>query len=571
MKFIKRSDNLTKSEITEIAKNNLKEWTALFGADSSVTSEEEIVLNYAYVIGFGTAGLRGKMIPGPANMNNETVSLATKALADLVLEKKGEKMGVVIACDSRNNSEEFSRLAASVLAAAGIKTYIFDSLRPTPELSFAIRELNCIAGINVTASHNTKEYNGYKVYWQDGAQLPPPEAKKVADKFYEIEIDKIPKLPFDEGVSSGIITVVGKAVDDAYLEKVLNESVSPDMIREKSDAINILYTPLHGAGYKLVPEALRRAGFKNVRCVESQSAPDGNFPTVERPNPQFIAAFNEGIKVAKGADVIIATDPDADRMGVALKNKAGKFEALTGNQIALVLIDYIIKNKAMPRNPAMVKSIVSSALAEIMCKKNGVEVFNVYTGFKYIGEKIKEFEEKGDYSFIFGFEESYGYLTGTYARDKDGVAASLLVAEAALSARLQGKTLFDVIDDVYREYGFWGEYWSEMIITAANFTDAMADIMKRLRTAPPESISGLKVVKITDYEIGEVRNLITGEAERLPFPPENVLSYTLDDGSSVTIRPSGTEPKIKLYYFLSSKNEEESREKLENIKSFFNF
>ena len=571
MKFIKRSDNLTKSEITEIAKNNLKEWTALFGADSSVTSEEEIVLNYAYVIGFGTAGLRGKMIPGPANMNNETVSLATRALADLVLEKKGEKMGVVIACDSRNNSEEFSRLAASVLAAAGIKTYIFDSLRPTPELSFAIRELNCIAGINVTASHNTKEYNGYKVYWQDGAQLPPPEAKKVADKFYEIEIDKIPKLPFDEGVSSGIITVVGKAVDDAYLEKVLNESVSPDMIREKSDAINILYTPLHGAGYKLVPEALRRAGFKNVRCVESQSAPDGNFPTVERPNPQFIAAFNEGIKVAKSADVIIATDPDADRMGVALKNKAGKFEALTGNQIALVLIDYIIKNKAMPRNPAMVKSIVSSALAEIMCKKNGVEVFNVYTGFKYIGEKIKEFEEKGDYSFIFGFEESYGYLTGTYARDKDGVAASLLVAEAALSARLQGKTLFDVIDDVYREYGFWGEYWSEMIITAANFTDAMADIMKRLRTAPPESISGLKVVKITDYEIGEVRNLITGEAERLPFPPENVLSYTLDDGSSVTIRPSGTEPKIKLYYFLSSKNEEESREKLENIKSFFNF
>lgn len=534
-------------------------------------SEEEIELHFGRVIGFGTAGLRGKMLPGCANMNDRIVAIATKALADLVIEAGGEKSGVVIAYDSRNNSEYFSAVAARVLAAAGVKVYIFDALRPTPELSFAIRELHCKAGINVTASHNTKEYNGYKVYWEDGAQLPPEHAKKVADKFYDIDVWDIDMLDMDEGISSGIIEVVGEALDEKYLEKVLEQSVSPETVREHAEKLNILYTPLHGAGYKLVSEALLRAGFKNVRTVGCQYHPDGEFPTLTRPNPQYLEAFATAIEIASDSDVIIATDPDADRMGIAVKDKSGEYKTLTGNQIALLLIDYIIKAKKMPEKPAMVKSIVSSALAEIICKKNGVEVFNVYTGFKYIGEKIKEFEESGSHTFIFGFEESHGYLTGTYARDKDGILASLLIAEASLFAKLQGKTLFDVLDEIYDAYGFFGEYAGEAVITAPNFSEVMDEAMKKLRVETPKEIAGEKVVKVTDYESGRETDLISGASTPLPYPSENVLTFTLGDGSSIIIRPSGTEPKIKLYYFISAKDKEESLEKLEKLKSFLSF
>lgn len=580
MKF-NNSTDITKEELLKIANDNLNEWrknaVKCNGDEEFISSldDDGIIRNFAKIIGFGTAGLRGKMLPGSANMNCETVALATRALAMTVLEANGADAGVVIACDSRNNSELYSKLSASVLAAAGIKVYIFDSLRPTPELSFAIRHLGCKAGINVTASHNTKEYNGYKVYWEDGAQLPPVEAKKVADKFLTLDFWSIPKLDFDEAVKEGKITVVGDELDNEYLKNVLAQSTSPKVIRENGDKIKILYTPLHGAGYKLVPEALKKAGFTSVRSVESQSAPDGNFPTVERPNPQFIAAFNEAIAISEGYDVIIATDPDADRMGIALKNKNGEFTALTGNQIALVLINYIIKSKtannSMPNNPAMVKSIVSSKLAEVMCKKNGVSVFDVYTGFKYIGEKIKEFEASGSHNFIFGFEESYGYLTGTYARDKDGVAAALVAAEAALDAKINGKTLFDVLDDIYNEYGFWGEYWGEAIITSPNFMEEMADIMKKLRNDPPSDIASIKIAKIADYSTATIKNVITGETEALPFAPENVLTYILEDDSSITVRPSGTEPKIKLYYFISSKDEKDSLTKLNSFKEYFNF
>ncbi len=553
----------------ETAKALYNEWRERENIEAM--TDEEISLHFGRVIGFGTAGLRGKMLPGIANMNDRTVAVATKALADLVIEAGGEKSGVVIAYDSRNNSDYFSAVAARVLAAAGVKVYIFDALRPTPELSFAIRELRCKAGINVTASHNTKEYNGYKVYWEDGAQLPPEHAKKVADKFYDIDIWNIELLDYDEGVRSGIIEVVGSELDEKYLEKVLEQSVSPETVKAHSDELDILYTPLHGAGYTLVPEVLFRAGFKKVRDVECQSHPDGEFPTLTRPNPQYLEAFSTAIDIASGADVIIATDPDADRMGIAVKDKSGEYKTLTGNQIALVLIDYIIKAKKMPEKPAMVKSIVSSALAEVICKKNNVEVFNVYTGFKYIGEKIKEFEESGSHSFIFGFEESHGYLTGTYARDKDGILASLLIAEAALFAKLEGKTLFDVLDEIYEVYGFFGEYSGEAVITAPNFTEVMDSTMKRLRLEPPKEIAGHGVVKITDYESAKETELISGKVTPLPFPSENVLTYTLDDGSSVIIRPSGTEPKIKLYYFISAKDSAESLEKLEKLKSYFNF
>lgn len=580
MKFTNNC-TLSKSELLDIAKANLQEWKAhavkCDGDEEYIASldDEGLIRNFAKVIGFGTAGLRGKMLPGTANMNCETVALATYALAQTVLETDGAESGVVIACDSRNNSELYSELSACVLAAAGIKTYIFDSLRPTPELSFAIRHLGCKAGINVTASHNTKEYNGYKVYWEDGAQLPPAEAKKVADKFLTLDLWNIPKANFEASVKEGRITVIGEELDKVYLENVLAQSPSPKMIKSNSDKIKILYTPLHGAGYRLAPAALKAAGFKYVKSVDSQSAPDGNFPTVERPNPQFIAAFNEAIAVSDGYDVIIATDPDADRMGVALKNKEGKFETLTGNQIALVLINYIIKakmkNGTMPPNPAVVKSIVSSKLASVICERNGIAMFDVYTGFKYIGEKIKEFEATGSHSFIFGFEESYGYLIGTYARDKDGIVSALLAAEAALDAKLKGKTLFEILDSIYAEYGFWGEYWGEAILTSPNFTEEMAEIMKKLRNEPPVDIAGIKVVKIADYSTATMKDLRTGETEKLPFDPENVLTYILEDESSITVRPSGTEPKIKLYYFISSENETESINKLKSFKEYFNF
>ncbi len=579
MKFINTSSS--KEKLLEIAKANLAEWqdkaTVCQGDKEFLDSldDDALIRNFTQIIGFGTAGLRGKMLPGVANMNCETVRLATYSLAQVVLEAKGEENGVVIACDSRNNSELFSRISASVLAGAGIKVYIFDSLRPTPELSFAIRELGCKAGINVTASHNTKEYNGYKVYWEDGAQLPPIEAKKVADKFVTLDFWDIPSIDFNEGVKSGRITIVGDELDRAYLDKVIAQSPAPEMIKAHSDELKILYTPLHGAGYRLAPRALELGGFGCIKLVESQAEPNGDFPTVERPNPQFIAAFNEAIKVADGYDLIIANDPDADRMGVALKNKNGAFEALTGNQIALILINYIIKakkaNNTMPKNPAMVKSIVSSKLASVICERNGIKTFDVYTGFKYIGEKIKEFEAKGDYSFIFGFEESYGYLTGTYARDKDGIVASLLIAEAALDAKLSNKTLFDVLDDIYADYGFWGEYWGEAIITSPDFVSEMADIMSKLRNEPPVEIAGIKVVKIADYSTATLRNIKTGETDSLPFAPENVLTYIFEDESSVTVRPSGTEPKIKLYYFISADSESKSLEKLNSFKEYFNF
>ncbi len=577
MEFIK---DIYNGNALEIARRNLAEWKVHAKSDKksdefiASLDDDALIRNFAKIIGFGTAGLRGKMIAGSANMNEETVRFATLALAQCIIEAKGSEMGVVIACDSRNNSQRYAEISAEVLTASGIKVFIFESLRPTPELSFAIRELGCKAGINITASHNPSEYNGYKVYWEDGGQLPPVEAKMIADKFYELDFWNIPTLDYKEGVESGKITVIGEEIDRAYLENVLSKTIDPKKIKDNPDVLNILYTPLHGAGYLLAPRALKLAGFEKVAVVEAQATPDGNFPTVKTPNPQFIQSFEEGIKVAGDADIIIANDPDADRMGVALK-KGGEYFTLSGNQIALILIDYIIKARkatgTMPENPAIVKSIVSSKLSEVICKRHNVEMFNVYTGFKYIGEKIKEFETSGSHNFLFGFEESYGYLAGTYARDKDGVSAALLIAEAALDSKLRGMTLFDTLDEIYKEYGFWGEYWDESIITNPAFQEEMASIMRRLREEPPKSIAGLKVARIADYSIATKKNLLTGETTPLPFAPENVLTYTLEDESSVTVRPSGTEPKIKLYYFISAENEETSKEKLNLIKAFFNF
>ncbi len=577
MEFLKSLDTAETNELKRVALSNIEEWKACaFSSDEEKAlvekmSEEEKIRAFATLINFGTAGLRGKMLPGTSNMNTLTVALATCALGNLVLEAAGESMGVVIACDSRNNSEEFSRLSASILADMGIKVFIFSSLRPTPELSFALRYLGCKAGINVTASHNTKEYNGYKVYWEDGAQLPPTEAEKISSRIPTLDVAKINCPDFDTLVREGRINVIGEEIDEEYLKCVLAQKISPN----SNDTLNILYTPLHGAGHLLVPEALYRAGFKNVSKVATQIVPDGNFPTVEKPNPQFIEAFSEGIKVADGADLIIATDPDADRMGVAVQNEDGKFTALSGNEIALVLLDYIIRakteNGTMPKNPAVVKSLVSSRLAEVMCRENGIEIFNVYTGFKYIGEKIKEFERDSSYSFIFGFEESYGYLVGTYARDKDAVVASLLIAEAAGYYKAQGKNLLDALDAIYKTYGFWGEYWSEAIITSPDFKAESQRRMEAFRTTPPETVAGEKLVEVSDWQSRCKTNVITGEREPIPMPRENMLSYTLESGTRILMRPSGTEPKIKVYYFIASETRESALQQLEKIKNSLGF
>ncbi len=581
MVFLKTTEGVAFEELNRIALGNINEWKASCFCDKSEAcsidsmTDEEKHFAFTTLIKFGTAGLRGKMLPGTSNMNKMTVALATFALGKLVIEADGSDNGVVIAWDSRNNSAEFSRLAASILANMGIKVYIFDSLRPTPELSFALRHLKCKAGINVTASHNTREYNGYKVYWEDGAQLPPTEAERISSLIPTISLSEISEGNFEELVNSDAIKIISDEIDEEYLKNVLSEAVDKNTVKSSGDTLNILYTPLHGAGYRLVPEALKRAGFTNVVQVPSQSIPDGDFPTVTRPNPQFIEAFSEAIATGQDCDLIIATDPDADRMGVALRDASGQFKTLSGNEIALVLLEYIITAKkessTLPKNPAVVKSLVSSALAEVICKNNGVDIFNVYTGFKYIGEKIKKFEQDGSHSFLFGFEESYGYLVGTYARDKDGVVASMLIAEAAGYYKLQSKSLFDALDSIYKKYGFWGEYWSENVITAPDFKAESAKIMERLRTAPPKTLAGEKLVRVSDWLSLTVTDMVTGNTEKIDLASENMLEYTLESGTRVVVRPSGTEPKIKLYYFISSPTPDKAILRRDEIKNELGF
>jgi len=403
---------------------------------SIANDEQEIAFRFSRALSFGTAGLRGTMKPGLNAMNTHTVAHATQGLANLILKEKREQDGVVIAYDSRNNSPLFAETAAGVLAANGIRVYLFDSLRPTPELSFAVRELGCVAGINITASHNPKQYNGYKAYWEDGAQLPPEHADAVATAIAKLDIFKdVHQISIQEALASGLLTIVGKELDEKYLARVLAQAVNPQAIKAVAEDLKIVYTPLHGAGYRLVPEVMRRIGIRHLFPVEAQSEPDGNFPTLEKPNPEYPTAFALGIDVANrvGCDLIIATDPDADRVGVMTRTKSGAFRTITGNQMGALLADYIItaykKTGTMPPEPYMVKTIVTSEMTAKICAENSIRLYNVLTGFKFIGEVIKKQEEAGHGTFLFGFEESYGYLKGTYARDKDAVVATMLITE----------------------------------------------------------------------------------------------------------------------------------------------
>lgn len=511
---------------------------------------------------FGTAGLRSAMYMGIGCMNRFTVAQATRGIAALVKASQGEMRGVAIAYDSRNKSKLFAQVSASVLAGAGIKVYIFDDIRPTPELSFAVRKLNALAGINITASHNPKEYNGYKAYWEDGAQISPEQAAVVSaecSKFDVLDVEGI--ADYSEAVKNGIITVLGNDFDEQYIASVLETSVCGDLVKEMSDSLKVVYTPLHGAGYKLVPEVFSRIGLKNLYTVESQMVPDGNFPTVEKPNPEYAAVFKSGIELANsvGSDLVIATDPDSDRVGVMTRNKDGEFVTITGNQMGALLLDFIItikkQNKSLSNDAFCVKSIVSTDMVYKIAEMNGVKLHDVLTGFKFIGEVIKNYEaESKESSFLLGFEESYGYLLGTYARDKDAVGASMSILEMTAYYKRKDMTLADALSELYKKYGYYGEKTIDVYMEGLDGIERRRRVMQTLRANPPKSIADVEVRKIGDYISSEITDIMTGEKKSTGQPKSDVLYFTLDSGDKIIIRPSGTEPKIKIYILMNAEN-----------------
>lgn len=520
--------------------------------NSIANDRNEILARFSRPMEFGTAGLRAVMAAGISRMNVYTVAQTTEGLARLIEDEKGCDKGVAIAWDSRNNSELFARTAARVLAAHGIKTYIFDSLRPTPELSFAILRHGCIAGINITASHNPSAYNGYKVYWADGAQLPPEHANVVSDYVAKTDIFSVKQADFDKAVADGTIIIIGKETDEDFLAAVQNCSIDPAALKEYGDKLNIIYTPIHGTGYRLVPEILKRAGVTNLRIVAEQEVPDGDFPTVHTPNPENKECFNIAIEKVKAENIdchlIIGTDPDADRVGIVARNDEGEFVPFTGNQVGALLADYIINSKkaqgTLPENACAIKSVVSGKLFDLVCDGEGVHRMNVLTGFKYIGEKIKEFAASGEYTFILGYEESYGYLTGGYVRDKDAVAASMLIAEMAAYNMRNGTTLYQRLRELYEKYGYCKEAIINRVIGGIVPMDTMKEKMAYLRSCPPAVIGGSRVAEVTDYL-----------CEGTGLPKANMLSFLLENGTTVLIRPSGTEPKIKVYILTNAENE----------------
>ncbi|MBE6027426.1 MAG: phospho-sugar mutase [Clostridiales bacterium] len=533
--------------------------------------EEEIEGRFKAMLTFGTAGLRGIMGAGIGCMNVYTVRYATQGLANLVIANGGqiggdskEGNGVAIAHDSRLNSRLFAEEAASVLAANGIKVYIFDDMRPTPELSFAVRETGSLAGINITASHNPKEYNGYKAYWADGAQLGPEHADIVSAEIAKVDIFKdVKTTDYNKAVEDGIIEILGDEMDETYISKVMETSVTRKYIDQVAKEMKIVFTPFHGAGYKLVPEILRRQGYGAIIPVEEQMIPDGNFPTVKSPNPENTEGFALAIEYAKknGAELVIGVDPDSDRCGAVVK-AGDDYKILTGNQEACLMMDYIFTVRkelgTMPKNPFVCKSIVSTVMADKIAAYNNVKMYSVLTGFKFIGEKIKEHEENGDETFVFGFEESIGFLGGSYARDKDAVYAAMMMAEMACYYKAQGMSVYDGLVALYDKYGYFIENTESTVFAGFDSAERREAVMSRIRENAPEEI-GLKVESVTDY-LGDVPG----------FTKSNVLFYNLADGCAVAVRPSGTEPKIKTYVMVQGATEEEAEKNRKAVREAVN-
>ncbi|SEG62057.1 phospho-sugar mutase [Paenibacillus sp. UNC499MF] len=526
--------------------------------------DKEIEDRFYKDLEFGTGGLRGVIGAGTNRMNLYTVGKATQALAEFALKNGGAQPSVVIAYDSRHQSPEFALEAALVLAGNGVKAYVFEALRPTPELSFAVRELKASAGIVVTASHNPPEYNGYKVYGADGGQLVPHDAEQVLANIQKIEgFDSVRKISRSEAEEKGLLEWLGTEMDEKYYAAVTSVSQHPDVIKQTSGDFRIVYTPLHGTGNKPVREALKRIGFEQVRVVKEQEQPDSNFSTVKSPNPEEREAFTLALGDAKewDADIIVGTDPDADRMGAVVKDDKGEYFVLTGNQSGAIIVNYLLgslkERGELPANGVVIKTIVTSEMGAVIAESYGAKVLNTLTGFKYIGEKMTEFESTGEHRFLFGYEESYGYLAGTYARDKDAVVAAMLICEAAAYYKSQGKTLYDVLQELYRQHGFFLEKLESKTLKGKDGVEQIGRMMEDWRNNPPASIEGVEVAEVEDYSRG-----ING------LPKENVLKFKLKDGSWFCLRPSGTEPKIKFYFAVKGTTGDEAAKQLDGLVRF---
>lgn len=538
--------------------------------------DAEIKDRFYKALEFGTAGLRGVLGAGTNRMNEYVVGQATQGLANQLIKTNGADadLSVVIAYDSRHKSDVFSQLAAQILAANGIKTYLFEELKPVPELSFSVGYLKTTAGIAVTASHNPAKYNGYKVYGADGAQLNPELAAIVLE-----EIDKtdmftdVKKMDFEEAKAKGLIVMIGDEVEDAYLDCVQEQSVNPELAKEKGNTLKFVYTPFHGAGNKPVRKILKRMGFDNVVVVKEQELPDGDFPTVASPNPENKEGYELAIGYAKecGADLIVGTDPDSDRVGILVKNDKGEYVTFTGNQVGALLSEYILsalaEKNAVPKDGYIVKTIVTTNIVKAICDAYGIGMKEVLTGFKFIGEKIKESEETGVGTYLFGFEESYGYLKGTYARDKDAVVATMLIAEMALYYQENGTSIFEQMDNIYKKYGYYKEQVVSVTLEGIEGLAKIKSTMDKLRANPPAEVAGKKVIAIRDYQTSERVDLKTGEKSEILLPKSNVIYLELEDDNNFIIRPSGTEPKIKLYCLMKGNTEAESDELLEKVKT----
>ena len=532
-------DEATKEELKSIAED-----------------ENEIKERFYMDLEFGTAGLRGIIGAGTNRMNIYVVRRATQGLANYIAKVDKKSQGVAIAYDSRHMSPEFAQEAALCLAANGIKAYIFETLRPTPELSFAVRHLGCVAGINVTASHNPSEYNGYKVYWEDGAQITPPHDSGIMGEVKAIsDWNTVKTMDKAEAEKVGLFEVIGKEVDDAYMAELKKQVIHMDAIQAEGKNLKIVYTPLHGTGNIPARRILKELGFENVYVVKEQELPDGDFPTVSYPNPEAAEAFELGLKLAKevDADLVLATDPDADRLGVRVKDKNGEYHDLTGNMSGCLLANYEISqrkavNGSLPEDGALIKTIVTTNLADAIAKGYGVKLIEVLTGFKFIGQQILGFEKSGKGSYLFGFEESYGCLIGTYARDKDAIVATMALCEAAAYYKTQGKTLWDAMIEMYEQFGYYKDDIKSVTMKGIEGLQKIQDIMNSLRQNPPAEFAGHKVVAVRDYKADTIKNLETGEVTPTGLPNSNVLYYELTNDAWVCVRPSGTEPKVKFYY-----------------------
>lgn len=526
-------------------------------------NEAEIEDRFYRQLEFGTGGLRGVIGAGTNRMNIYTVRQATQGLANYILSQGGQDKGVAIAHDSRMMSPEFAKEAALCLNANGIKTYLFESLRPTPELSFAVRELGCIAGIVITASHNPREYNGYKVYWEDGAQITPPHDKNILAQVKEVKaFSQVKTMQEDEARVLGLFRIIGTDFDDLYLAKLKEQSIHPEIIKEVADDIKIVYTPLHGTGNIPVRRVLHQLGFTKVYVVEEQKSPDGTFPTVAYPNPEDEKAWTLAIKLAKevDADIILATDPDADRLGVYAKDsKTGEYVSFTGNMSGMLIAEYILRERTkmgtMPENPALVETIVTTDMAKAIAKDYNVALIEVLTGFKYIGEQIKLFEQNHSYHYVFGLEESYGCLAGTYARDKDACVAVMMLCEVAAYYKKEGKTLWDAMLSMYEKYGYYKEGLSTLTLKGIDGANQIKKMMEEQRKNPPTEFGGFKVIGVRDYLKND-----TG------LPISNVLYYELENNAWCCIRPSGTEPKIKFYFGVKGSSLIDAKEKLDKLE-----